>query len=202
MANVVQKICLVDGCGKTVHAKSFCHNHYRESKRRATGSKAQAKRPDICIAYRCTRKHYSLNYCAAHYARHRSGGTINESKPIKVLKYNQKGCLVPFCNKSHHSSGLCRTHDTTKRTYAISTEKIVEMLSLPCEVCGAKENLTIDHDHSCCNARFSCGKCVRGTLCQNCNRSMGQAKDSPKILRDLADYIDRYKTDNMGSKIV
>lgn len=192
MSNIVHKQCSVSDCGKEVHAKSFCHNHYRESRRRALGSKPRAKRPKTCAAYKCTRKHYSLNYCAAHYARYKAGGTINETKPIKVLIYNQEGCLVPFCDKPHHSSGLCRSHDTTKRTYSLSTEKIVSMLSSSCEVCGSREQLTIDHNHSCCNARFSCGKCVRGVLCQHCNRSMGQAKDNPTILRMLADYIDKY----------
>lgn len=194
MSNVVHKACLINGCGKEIHAKSFCHNHYREARRRSAGVKAQAKRPDICIAYKCTRKHYSLNYCAAHYARYKSGGTINESKPIKVLKYNQVGCLISSCDRKHHSDGLCKTHDATKRTYSLTTERVIEMLSKSCEVCGSSEKLTIDHNHECCNSRFSCGKCVRGTLCQNCNRSLGQAKDNPSILRKLADYIDSYNS--------
>jgi hypothetical protein len=186
------KLCSAISCHKEVHAKGLCHNHYREQKRRASGSKPRAKRPDICAAYKCTRKHYSMNYCAAHYARFKNGGDIQEAKPVKILKYNQVGCQVSFCNKAHHAAGLCRTHDTTKRTYSLSTERLVDMLSKPCEVCGSSENLTIDHNHQCCNARFSCGKCVRGTLCQNCNRSIGQAKESPAILRLLAEYIDRY----------
>lgn len=191
-----KSICSKDGCGKETHAKTLCHNHYRESKRRAAGAKAQEKRPDICIAYKCTRKHYSLNYCAAHYARYKAGGTVNESKPIKVLVYNQTGCLVPSCEKPHHSSGLCKTHDTTKRTYSLSVEKVIDMLSKACEVCGNSGGLTIDHDHLCCNSRSSCGKCVRGTLCQHCNRSMGQAKDNSDILRKLADYLDSYSLKN------
>lgn len=189
----LNNICSVDGCDKEKHAKTLCHNHYREQRRRAAGSKKQIKRPNICIVNKCTQKHYALNYCMSHYYRFKNTGSVSAEKPIKELIYGKIDCDVPFCQNKHHARGLCRTHDTTKRTYNITSEQLVKMLSSPCEVCGNTKNLTIDHDHSCCNHRLSCGKCVRGTLCQLCNRAIGQAKEDPKILRLLADYIDKYK---------
>ena len=41
----------------------------------------------------------------------------------------------------------------------------------------------LDHCHST--------GCVRGLLCGRCNAAVGFAKDSPKLLRDLADYVEK-----------
>jgi len=49
----------------------------------------------------------------------------------------------------------------------------------------------VDHDHDCCPGSRTCGACVRGLLCQNCNVFIGNAKDDPVRLRAAADYIER-----------
>lgn len=56
-----------------------------------------------------------------------------------------------------------------------------------CEVCGQPEQakgrgLSFDHDHA--TGKF------RGWLCSGCNCSLGYAKDSPVVLRKLADYLE------------
>lgn len=51
----------------------------------------------------------------------------------------------------------------------------------------------IDHDHECCPTRVSCGKCVRGLLCQKCNSALSIFRNKPIILRAAADYIERYE---------
>jgi hypothetical protein len=51
-----------------------------------------------------------------------------------------------------------------------------------CWVCGQNPATDIDHDHNT-------GR-VRGALCYNCNRALGHAKDNPKTLRSLADYLE------------
>jgi hypothetical protein len=51
----------------------------------------------------------------------------------------------------------------------------------------------IDHDHSCCPGRKSCGKCTRGLLCRSCNTFLGLAKESPEILNNAILYVNQYK---------
>lgn len=61
-----------------------------------------------------------------------------------------------------------------------------------CAVCGNADSrrLCVDHDHSCCPSRFSCGKCIRGLLCQNCNVALGMVGDDRERLMKLVEYLD------------
>ena len=59
-----------------------------------------------------------------------------------------------------------------------------------CEICGqgfSAREPQIDHDHMT-------GK-IRGFLCGKCNRTLGQARDDPAILRKAADYLERHAVD-------
>ena len=72
-----------------------------------------------------------------------------------------------------------------------------------CAICGEPESstdvngnvklLAIDHDHSCCPGYRTCGKCIRGLICQSHNFGIGCFEDNPEILRAAADYIEKYR---------
>lgn len=52
--------------------------------------------------------------------------------------------------------------------------------------------MCVDHDHACCRPeerRYSCGKCVRGLLCQHCNRALGLLGESPERIDGLKEYL-------------
>jgi hypothetical protein len=53
----------------------------------------------------------------------------------------------------------------------------------------AHRTLNIDHDHSCCPGSYSCGKCLRGLLCNKCNTALGLLQDSTAILARAIEYI-------------
>jgi hypothetical protein len=46
----------------------------------------------------------------------------------------------------------------------------------------------VDHDHSCCENIPTCGKCVRGLLCGQCNRMVG-ALERPGVLESVNLYL-------------
>lgn len=84
--------------------------------------------------------------------------------------------------------------------YGITVERYDEMLAAQhgvCAICGkppsgkgtSGQSLHVDHDHSCCPGTKSCGECVRGLLCSNCNMGIGYLKDNPKILTAALRYV-------------
>jgi len=49
--------------------------------------------------------------------------------------------------------------------------------------------LAVDHDHDCCPSEQSCGQCVRGLLCLNCNKAIGFFRESAKNVGRAYEYL-------------
>lgn len=47
----------------------------------------------------------------------------------------------------------------------------------------------VDHDHSCCPAQPTCGKCTRGIICGGCNTALGLAGDSVDVVATSIAYL-------------
>jgi hypothetical protein len=68
--------------------------------------------------------------------------------------------------------------------------------------CKTRRRLAIDHDHSCCPRRDrSCGRCVRGLLCADCNNGLGRFGDDPELLRVAADYLDEWRKAHAARRV-
>jgi len=53
-----------------------------------------------------------------------------------------------------------------------------------CALCGQppqNNSLHVDHNHECCDTKFTCGKCNRGLLCSHCNIMIGYLE---RVLKD------------------
>lgn len=61
-----------------------------------------------------------------------------------------------------------------------------------CEACGRLSLPQVDHDHNHCPGVYGCVICFRGLLCRDCNLASGILKDSPIILRQLAEYLENH----------
>lgn len=87
-----------------------------------------------------------------------------------------------------------KKYQRLKQKYNLSDVQFDEMLVAQdgnCAICGHKDNrgLSVDHDHTCCPGRNSCGKCVRGLLCSRCNMGLGNLGDDIEILLKSVDYL-------------
>ena len=88
-----------------------------------------------------------------------------------------------------------------KTTYRIEISRYYEILSSQnggCAICGSKDPgngrsfFSVDHDHSCCPGEKACGKCIRGLLCDKCNRGLGQFRDDISKLLSAVIYLREY----------
>lgn len=81
--------------------------------------------------------------------------------------------------EADHDRMVCATYNLKPGDY----RRLYEAQGGRCAICriatGKARKLAVDHDHSCCPGKTSCGKCVRGLICSNCNRDIGRRRDDP-----------------------
>ena len=60
-----------------------------------------------------------------------------------------------------------------------------------CALCGGTDTkrLSVDHDHTCHPGGRACKQCIRGMLCDICNRLIGLAETRPLVRARFADYL-------------
>ena len=102
------------------------------------------------------------------------------------------------------------------KKHHVAHERAQELANDPrCEVCGIdvlakvrrstsdypRARLVVDHDHGCCPGVVSCGSCVRGLLCGDCNAAAGMLRDNPSFARSLGEYLDRVRTTSSNSVV-
>jgi hypothetical protein len=91
-----------------------------------------------------------------------------------------------------------RKHGLTEERYKGLLKKQKDL----CACCGEKpvaktkhclDGFHVDHDHSCCSGKISCGNCIRGLLCFRCNLGLGNFSDSREVLLKAAAYLKRWE---------
>lgn len=96
----------------------------------------------------------------------------------------------PCMSKASHEKRVGETYGLAPGDYA----RLLEHQGGACFICQRRpglKRLAVDHDHSCCAGPISCGQCVRGLLCRNCNRDvLGHLKDDPASLRRAIEYVE------------
>lgn len=130
-----------------------------------------------------------------------------KSKPTSEF-YKRSGRqvnnLASYCKPCHKKKAaeararfLVRNPDYARkyhleRNYGISLEQYQEMVDSQgglCAICSQESELFVDHDHSCCIGSKTCGSCIRGLICDKCNRGVGLLQDSPEILESALKYL-------------
>lgn len=66
---------------------------------------------------------------------------------------------------------------------------------------GRVTELVVDHNRGCCSGKKSCGKCVRGLLCHNCNAGLGMFKDNLDSLAAAFMYLKAHAKKRIGQAL-
>jgi hypothetical protein len=108
------------------------------------------------------------------------------------LRKNGKYLTYTYCIECDNLIG----HIGNLKNYGLTRDDYVNMEKSQngvCKICGEpekyKKRLSVDHDHACCSGSKSCGKCIRGLLCSNCNRVLGQVNDNVETLQTMIEYL-------------
>ena len=190
--------CKYDGCNKVkIRSRGLCSTHWNYEQ---YGSCSNG-----CVMPAADSRGWCSN-CKKRGgppSRFNIGNLINSEDKRYCSKCKNIFPIEEFF-KSYHVSRCVECQKWVKRdtylkkTYGIDSKKYEEMLDISgggCYICGKtqEENgkyLAVDHDHSCCNKnRGCCGKCVRGILCDICNRAVGLLKNKPENAMAVAMYI-------------
>ena len=90
------------------------------------------------------------------------------------------------------SSDYARAYNLARK-YGLTPDALQLLLVKQEHLCAiCREPLIkikVDHDHTCCPGDITCGKCVRGLLCNGCNTAIGMLKDSPIVLSSAIEYL-------------
>lgn len=96
----------------------------------------------------------------------------------------------PCASKKAHTKRVGETFGLAPGEY----DQLLEHQDGRCYICHRRpvsKRLAVDHDHSCCPGPTSCGKCVRGLLCRNCNRDvLGHLKDDVEAFWRAIYYLE------------
>jgi hypothetical protein len=113
--------------------------------------------------------------------------SLPENKKRKS-EYDRERHQKKYDSETWRWRNILRKYKLTKHQY----EELLIKQNGVCAICHKKPNrsyLSVDHDHACCSGVKTCGKCVRGLLCQSCNSFLGRVNDD---LTTVNAYLVRY----------
>jgi hypothetical protein len=116
----------------------------------------------------------------------------------KARKYYNENRTKVLSSYKTRITKMTNRYTRVKKKYNLSPfqyDSLIINQESKCAICGLKSitHLSVDHDHNCCGSNNSCGKCVRGLLCNRCNLGLGSFNDDLNRLLKAIDYLMNYK---------
>lgn len=189
--------CEHSGCDRASVTRKMCATHYGQSLTHGftwdIGSRPRGIPPSTktCVEEDCDRRANYFDWCSMHYQQYRRGYLKRDGCKDTLT------CALSICSGVRGSSPLCDKHLSKAKQFSLTPEEFTRIVGGGiCQLCGESvegKQMHIDHDHSCCPGKGSCGTCVRGILCRNCNVGLGFLKDSIPRLEEAISYLASYE---------
>lgn len=214
-----ERTCSVDGCGSPLHVKKagLCNRHYQRKRKYGDpngGVTASYTLP--CAFTGCTASRRYDQLCMGHYNQQRRGlplrplrkmtdPTARDSAGNKQCRRCERWLVTSeFSTNNARPDGLtayCRRCERDKALihyYGITIDEYDAMLARQggsCAICRGQtkdgRSFFVDHDHACCPGQRTCGGCVRGLLCGDCNLGIGYFNDDTTRIQRAITYLQR-----------
>lgn len=176
----MQSTCSFDGCTKSVHSRGRCATHYRQL-RKTEGAIHKRRSPGAAIARDALGRKQCIG-CGEWRAESEYG--------VGHERYSDR--LQSRCK-------MCTSDRHRLRKYGLTGSQVDDIIANQggrCPICSktiSRDQCHIDHDHACCAGGNSCGECVRGILCGNCNSGLGLFNDDMESIARALEYLQKSK---------
>ena len=169
--------CKMDGCGSSrIRARGLCAMHWNfEQYGKCKNDCTQPAGNSNGLCANCKKR-------GGAAPTRKNDGKCNKCKEEYLVNFR-----CPVCDIRR------KKNENLMRRYGISLKQWTEILTKQgnvCKICSRdSEKFVVDHDHSCCSTKNTCGKCIRGIICDKCNKAMGLLDDSQHILKNMIEYL-------------
>jgi hypothetical protein len=134
------------------------------------------------------RPHKSAGLCSVCWGRqHRLSHPLT---PEQRARYNAQNLAAYHADPTRIRSGIMR------RMYGLTLDQYDARVASQAGLCAIclrpprdGRRLAVDHDHSHCPGKRSCGRCVRGLLCSSCNSGLASFEDNPVWMVQASRYV-------------
>jgi Recombination endonuclease VII len=198
--------CTGPGCDRRVEVLGLCRSHDQQRRlgKELTPLRSYTRKPPrVCSFPECGREGKARGLCNQHLNHLKRYG---ELRPIK--RYDLHGvCEMAGCDEPAYAKKRCYKHCSygyNLSRFSLTLEGFLQMRDEQggvCAICGGVnangKALSVDHDHDCCEGDRSCGSCIRGLLCSNCNFATGLMKDDPDRLEAASTYIRTHRAQRL-----
>lgn len=168
--------CVFGGCGRRRYLRKWCRSHYQQYLDGKELTPIRAQRPNWAPAERDSEGRKLCTRCELWL-------------PEKLFSKRKTSSdkLATYCKACH--SAYAR-----ESRYNLTAEDLMAMIHQQggtCRLCPARlaDGYCVDHNHECCPGTKTCGECVRGLLCQECNKLIGKLESDRERLTKMLAYL-------------